>query len=131
LGRRTVPVLGLCCTAVALLAACTNSPTPSPETKTVTMPPSANPSMPSGTTGGSSSTAPGRVFDAAVMQADVKKILTDTYQLEDVGEVVCPPNQAVMDGVTFTCSVELSGDDKTVTITVTGEDGRYEVGAPE
>jgi hypothetical protein len=64
------------------------------------------------------------------MQADVRKILTETYQVRDVGEVLCPSSQTVKDGSTFTCTVQVGGEGKTVTITVTGDDGRYEVGAP-
>ncbi len=64
------------------------------------------------------------------MQADVRKILTETYQVREVGDVLCPSNQKVEDGSTFTCTVQVGGEGKTVTITVTGEDGRYEVGAP-
>ncbi|EMD29364.1 DUF4333 domain-containing protein [Amycolatopsis azurea] len=64
------------------------------------------------------------------MQADVRKILTETYQVTEVGDVLCPANQTVKDGSTFTCTVQVAGEGKTVTITVTGEDGRYEVGAP-
>lgn len=64
------------------------------------------------------------------MQADVRKILTETYQVREVGDVLCPSNQKVEDRSTFTCTVQVAGEGKTVTITVTGEDGRYEVGAP-
>ncbi|ANN21887.1 hypothetical protein SD37_19725 [Amycolatopsis orientalis] len=64
------------------------------------------------------------------MQADVRKILTETYQVSDVGEVLCPANRPVQDGSTFSCTVKVGGVGKTVTITVTGNDGRYEVGAP-
>ncbi len=128
-------MLGLCCAAFALLAGCSDTPAPAPATKTVTVPPStsapATTGSNAGTSGGSSSTSvPGRVFDAKTMQADVKKILTETYQVSDVGDVLCPANQTVKDGSTFTCTVQVSGEGKTVTITVTGGDGRYEVGAP-
>lgn len=64
------------------------------------------------------------------MQADVRKILTETYRLNEVGDVLCPSNQTVKDRSTFTCTVQVGGQGKTVTITVTGDDGRYEVGAP-
>jgi hypothetical protein len=133
LSRRTIPVLGLCCVTVTMLAACSDSPAPPPATKSGTASPSsANaPASAASTSGGSSSSnAPGRVFDPRAMQADVKKILTETYQVAGVGEVLCPANQAVKDGNTFSCTVEVDGEGKTVTITVTGEDGRYEVGAP-
>lgn len=127
-------MFGLCCVTVTMLAACSDSPAPPPATKSgaASPPSSANaPASAASTLGGSSSSnAPGRVFDPRAMRADVKKILTETYQVADVGEVLCPANQAVKDGNTFSCTVEVDGEGKTVTITVTGEDGRYEVGAP-
>ncbi|MBE1577165.1 DUF4333 domain-containing protein [Amycolatopsis roodepoortensis] len=131
MSRRAVSTVGLCCAAFAMLAACSDTPAPAPATKTVTVPPttSASPST-SATSGGSSSAAPGRVFDPRTMQADVRKILTETYQVREVGDVLCPANQTVKDGSTFTCTVQVGGEGKTVTITVTGDDGRYEVGAP-
>lgn len=131
MSRRAVATVGLCCAAFAVLAACSDTPAPAPATKTVTVPPTTSTSVTAGTSGGSpSSSAPGRVFDPRTMQADVKKVLTETYQLRDVGDVLCPANQTVKDGSTFSCTVQVGGEGKTVTITVTGEDGRYEVGAP-
>ncbi|RSN61079.1 DUF4333 domain-containing protein [Amycolatopsis sp. WAC 04182] len=128
MSRRAVATVGLCCAAFAMLAACSDTPAPAPATKTVTVPPTTSAS--SSTSGGSSSAAPGRVFDPRTMQADVRKILTETYQVREVGDVLCPANQTVKDGSTFTCTVQVGGEGKTVTITVTGDDGRYEVGAP-
>jgi hypothetical protein len=64
------------------------------------------------------------------MQADVAKVLTDTYKLKDVGTVVCPANQVVKDGTAFTCTVPIAGKEKKVPITVTGSDGQYRVDAP-
>ncbi|MBB5858075.1 DUF4333 domain-containing protein [Amycolatopsis umgeniensis] len=129
MSRRAVATVGLCCAAFAVLAACSDSPVPAPATKTVTVPPTTS-TPATGSTSGGSSSAPGRVFDPRTMQADVKKVLTETYQLKDVGDVLCPSNQTVKDGGTFSCTVQVGGEGKTVTITVTGDDGRYEVGAP-
>ncbi|WET82923.1 DUF4333 domain-containing protein [Amycolatopsis sp. QT-25] len=133
MSRRTVATVGLCCAAFVVPTACSDTPVPTPATKTVTVPPTTSASSSSnasGTSGGSSSTVPGRVFDPRTMQADVRKILTETYRLSAVGDVLCPSNQTVKDGSTFTCTVQVGGKGKTVTITVTGDDGRYEVGAP-
>ncbi|MEU9685568.1 DUF4333 domain-containing protein [Amycolatopsis japonica] len=131
MSRRAVATVGLCGAAFAVLVACSDTPAPAPATKTVTVPPTSRPSSSApATSGGSSSNAPGRVFDPRTMQADVRKILTETYQVNEVGDVLCPSNQKVEDGSTFTCTVQVGGEGKTVTITVTGEDGRYEVGAP-
>ncbi|MEV7548051.1 DUF4333 domain-containing protein [Amycolatopsis sp. NPDC089917] len=130
MSRRAVATVVLCCAAFAGLAACSDTPATTPATKTVTVPPTTSASSSAPASGGSPSSAPGRVFDPRTMQADVRKILTDTYQVSEVGDVLCPANQTVKDGSTFTCTVQVGGEGKTVTITVTGEDGRYEVGAP-
>ncbi|MFI6303431.1 DUF4333 domain-containing protein [Amycolatopsis thailandensis] len=130
MSRRAVATVVMCCAAFAGLAACSDAPAPAPATKTVTATPTTSASSSSSASGGSPSSAPGRVFDPRTMQADVRKILTETYQLGEVGDVLCPANQTVKDGSTFSCTVQVGGEGKTVTITVTGEDGRYEVGAP-
>ncbi|GAA4534767.1 hypothetical protein GCM10023192_30290 [Amycolatopsis samaneae] len=60
----------------------------------------------------------------------MRKILTETYKLKNVGEVGCPPGQPVTDGERFTCSVRIGGTAKEVPITVTGGEGQYRVDAP-
>ncbi|MFC3451481.1 DUF4333 domain-containing protein [Amycolatopsis speibonae] len=130
MSRRAVATVVLCGAAFAGLTACSDTPAPAPATKTVTVPPTTSASSSAPATGGSPSSTAGRVFDPRTMQADVRKILTETYQVREVGDVLCPSNQTVKDGSTFTCTVQVRGEGKTVTITVTGEDGRYEVGAP-
>ncbi|WP_191251602.1 DUF4333 domain-containing protein [Amycolatopsis oliviviridis] len=130
MSRRAVATVVLCCAALAGLAACSDTPAPAPATKTVTATPTTSASSSASASGGSPSGNPGRVFDPRTMQADVRKILTETYEVREVGDVLCPANQTVKDGSTFTCTVQVAGEGKTVTITVTGEDGRYEVGAP-
>ncbi|QRP49980.1 DUF4333 domain-containing protein [Amycolatopsis sp. FDAARGOS 1241] len=127
---RAVAVLSLCGLGLLLTTSCSTSPEPEPPVKTVTVtaPAGASP----GSTGSSapSATGPGRVFDAKAMDAAVAKILTGTYQLRDVGEVSCPDRQAVTDGSTFHCVVEIAGEPKSVPITVTGTDGDYRVDPP-
>ncbi|MFI5606705.1 DUF4333 domain-containing protein [Amycolatopsis sp. NPDC051903] len=127
---RAVAVLGLCGLGLLLTTSCSTNPDPTPPTKTVTVTPTAGASP--GSTGSSAppTTGPGRVFDAKAMNAAVAKILTGTYQLHDVGEVSCPDRQAVTDGSTFQCVVEIAGEPKRVPITVTGTGGDYRVDAP-
>lgn len=72
-----------------------------------------------------------RVFDRQAMQEAVLGILTDSYQLEDVGDVRCPAGQPVETGSTFDCTVTVGGEQRRVPITVKSEQGDYEVGLPE
>ncbi|MEV0070176.1 DUF4333 domain-containing protein [Amycolatopsis sp. NPDC050768] len=132
---RAVLVLGLCGLGMLLATGCTTKADPAAPVKTVTVTPSAT--TPSETSAGSSgatpasATGPGRVFDAKAMDAAVAKILADTYQLDGVGEVSCPDRQAVTDGSTFQCVVDIAGEEKHVPITVTGTAGDYRVDAPK
>ncbi|MEC3979361.1 DUF4333 domain-containing protein [Amycolatopsis sp. H20-H5] len=132
--RRTIGVSGLCCAGVALLAACSTMPAPQTPVRTVTATATTTAPSPTGASGSAAtkppSTGPGRVFDATVMQADIAKILTGTYKLKDVGAVTCPPGQAVRDATAFSCTVSVGGKEKQIPITVTGDDGQYQVGAP-
>ncbi|OLT46748.1 hypothetical protein BJF85_15845 [Saccharomonospora sp. CUA-673] len=63
------------------------------------------------------------------MNDDVHNVLVEHYRLDDVGAVSCPGNRPVEVESTFACYVEVAGEQRKVTITVTGEDGSYEVGA--
>lgn len=72
-----------------------------------------------------------RVFDARAMQASVERILTQSYRIEDVESVTCPPRQPVRAGWTFDCTAVIAGEPARVPITVRGEDDQYEVGYPE
>ncbi|WP_232376093.1 DUF4333 domain-containing protein [Amycolatopsis aidingensis] len=72
-----------------------------------------------------------KVFDRLAMQASVRKVLTESYGLAEVTNVNCPPGQPVQVGSTFDCAVRVAEEARTVTITVTSEDGEYEVSAPD
>jgi hypothetical protein len=77
-----------------------------------------------------------KVFDQAALQGDegVKKILVDDYRLENIESVSCPADQEVKQGNKFECTVKQGGDDPkdlTVQITVTSDDGQYQVALPE
>ncbi|RMI32314.1 DUF4333 domain-containing protein [Nocardia stercoris] len=70
-----------------------------------------------------------KLDDHAVAQG-VQKVLKDSYGIDDVQSVSCPSGQKVTVGNTFTCSLKVGGEQKTVTIKVTKDDGTYEVGRP-
>ncbi len=70
-----------------------------------------------------------KVFDTAALQQGVLSVLRDDYQL-DADLVACPPGRAVTVGSSFSCSAEVAGVPKTITVTVTSSDGRFEVGRP-
>jgi hypothetical protein len=72
-----------------------------------------------------------RVFDNAAVQDGVKQILTNSYRVDGVGAVSCPAGQEVKQGATFTCTAQVNGKQKKVTITVKTDAGEYEVGQPQ
>ncbi|MFD2395845.1 DUF4333 domain-containing protein [Prauserella oleivorans] len=109
-----------------------------PGTSTATSPSSPSESTPdpstlgSASSGLSSSLAPvPRVFDARTMQASVARILTQSYRVEGVEAVSCPPRQPVEAGLTFDCTAVIAGEAQRVPITVLGRNDEYEVGYPE
>ncbi|MGH3518690.1 MAG: DUF4333 domain-containing protein [Haloechinothrix sp.] len=72
-----------------------------------------------------------RTFDEGAVQDAVHKVLTESYQIEDLGMVICPAHQRVKAGTTFDCTATIDGQEKRVPIRVTSEKGRYSVGYPE
>lgn len=77
-----------------------------------------------------------KVFDQAALQGDsgVKKVLVEDYKIENIEKVECPADQEVKAGNKFECTVTQGGDNpKTlkVAITVTNDDGVYQVALPE
>ncbi|MQA63891.1 MAG: DUF4333 domain-containing protein [Actinophytocola sp.] len=72
-----------------------------------------------------------QVFDHAAVQDAVYKLLTETYGLEDVGVVICPPDKPVEADTKFRCTARIDGDEKKVVITVTSDKGDYTVSYPE
>ncbi|MBF6209958.1 DUF4333 domain-containing protein [Nocardia puris] len=69
-------------------------------------------------------------LDQTAVQEGVQKVLTDSYGIQDVTDVACPSGQAVEVDATFSCTLKVSGEEKTVNIKITKEDGTYEVGRP-
>ncbi|MGW4092269.1 DUF4333 domain-containing protein [Nocardia sp. NPDC004750] len=69
-------------------------------------------------------------LDQAAVQDGVKKVLSDSYGIQDISDVSCPSGQEVKVDATFECSVKVSGEAKKVSIKITKDDGTYEVGRP-
>jgi len=77
-----------------------------------------------------------KVFDKAALEGDqgVKKVLVNDYKVEDIESVTCPADQEVKQGNKFQCKVKVGGNDPkelTVQITVTSDDGLYQVALPQ
>jgi hypothetical protein len=69
-------------------------------------------------------------LDNKAVQDGVTKVLKDSYGIDDVQAVSCPSGQKVSVGSSFTCSLKVSGEQKSVTVKITKKDGTYEVGRP-
>ncbi|NNH69353.1 DUF4333 domain-containing protein [Nocardia uniformis] len=69
-------------------------------------------------------------LDNKAVQSGVEQVLKDSYGIEDVKDVSCPSGQKVEVDQTFSCDLKVSGENKTVTIKITKDDGTYEVGRP-
>lgn len=72
-----------------------------------------------------------KVFDNGAVADGVKTVLTRNYKQENVTDVSCPSNQKVKVGSSFTCTVTVDGQPKTVRITVKSNSGDYEVAQPK
>lgn len=72
-----------------------------------------------------------QVFDHAAVQDAVYNLLTETYQIDNVGVVICPPDKPVEAETKFRCTARIDGDEKSVVITVTSNKGDYTVSYPE
>lgn len=71
-----------------------------------------------------------KVFDTNAVQQGVQQVLTEQYQIAGVESVTCPDSQEVTVGHTFECTATINGEQQAVPITVTSEEGNYEVGKP-
>ncbi|MDV6013999.1 DUF4333 domain-containing protein [Haloechinothrix sp. LS1_15] len=71
------------------------------------------------------------VFDHEEMETGVQGVLTEQYQIDGVDSVTCPEGQDVTVDHSFECTAVIEGEERSVPITVTSEDGNYEVGMPE
>ncbi|WP_410656569.1 DUF4333 domain-containing protein [Amycolatopsis sp. lyj-112] len=72
----------------------------------------------------------GDTLDQKSVQDGVVRVLNENYGEPDVKNAKCPSGQAVENGTTFDCSVELSGQQKKVTVRVLNTTPEFEVGAP-
>jgi hypothetical protein len=130
-GMRIVAA-GLGCLGVVVLSGCgsdAGSPVVPATTQTVTYTPSS-PGRPGDPAASATSTGPrAKIFDQAAVQDSVKRILTDDYKVEGITTVTCPAKQDVKEGSTFDCAVALADVVKKVTLTVTSDEGDYEVSA--
>ena len=70
-----------------------------------------------------------KVLDVGAVQTGVQQVLTQDYGLK-VQSVTCPDGQQVLPNATFECTAVVDGDQVTVPIKITSEDGNYEVGRP-
>lgn len=68
------------------------------------------------------------VLDQTAVQNGVKQMLA-TYGVT-ADSVSCPAKQAVKTGNTFTCTATIGGKQQQVTVTITDENGDYQVGHP-
>ncbi|EHK83915.1 DUF4333 domain-containing protein [Rhodococcus pyridinivorans] len=72
----------------------------------------------------------GKVLDTESTQAGIAKVLTESYGAGQVGDVQCPSDQKVEAGHSFTCAVTVDDQFREVTVTITDDNGTYEVGRP-
>jgi hypothetical protein len=75
-------------------------------------------------------------LDVNAAQSGVKQILVDQvngYGVKEVTNVVCNngKNPPLRKGQTFDCNVSMDGANRQVTVTITADDGTYEVGRPK
>jgi len=72
----------------------------------------------------------GDSLDQKSVQDGVTRVLNEHYGEPDVKNVACPSGQPVENGTTFDCSIDLSGQQKKVTVRVLNTSPEFEVGAP-
>lgn len=70
------------------------------------------------------------VFDPGGVQLGVQQVLRDSYHVDGVGSVSCPPGEPVDPAVTFACKVRIGDQTRTVTIAVEDAQGTYRVSQP-
>ncbi|MFD4367489.1 DUF4333 domain-containing protein [Rhodococcus sp. NPDC058521] len=69
-------------------------------------------------------------LDQTAAQEGVTTIVTESYGAEDVEGVSCPADQEVKKGNSFDCDLTVDGEQKSVTLTFTDDEGTYEVSRP-
>ncbi|QFU90614.1 hypothetical protein YIM_27200 [Amycolatopsis sp. YIM 10] len=71
-----------------------------------------------------------KLFDHGAVARGVRQVLTQSFQVTELGPVVCPPAQPVRAGHSFECQAQIGAEQRSVPITVKTDEGEYEVGAP-
>ncbi|WP_084792068.1 DUF4333 domain-containing protein [Actinopolyspora mortivallis] len=71
------------------------------------------------------------VFDADSVGTGVRQVLRDSYGVEGVESVFCPPSQPVQPGHSFTCRVMVGDENQYVRVVVRDERGTYAVQRPD
>ncbi len=61
----------------------------------------------------------------------IAQVLAEQYSITDVGEVDCPPSLDLSEGATFTCTVMIAGEERTVEVDVLNADGQIQVSEPK
>ncbi len=72
----------------------------------------------------------GDTLDEKSVQDGVVHVLNESYGEPDVKNAKCPSGQAIENGATFDCSVDIGGQPKKVTVRVLNTSPEFEVGAP-
>lgn len=118
--------------AAAMLAAgCDSGPAARPTTVTTLSPVSVPTTTTTTTPSQPALTALPKTFDETAVQDAVHKVLVESYQITDLGVVICPAHQRVRARTTFFCTTTVDGASKMVRIKVLDAEGRYSVGMPE
>ncbi|WP_127782928.1 DUF4333 domain-containing protein [Rhodococcus sp. X156] len=71
-----------------------------------------------------------KTLSPTAVQDGVQKVLTDTYKTGEVTGVSCPDGQEVKSGNTFTCKATVDGKESDIKVSITDDDGTYQVGRP-
>lgn len=75
--------------------------------------------------------APADTLDQAAVEIGVLRVLTRTYDVDDVQDVQCPAGQVIEVGAIFSCTVTTGTASQTVPVTILDTSGAYEVGRPQ
>lgn len=131
---RAVPALAAATFVTLLLAGCEGQPgepDPTPTTSSTTsVAPWTPPSSSASSAPATSMTPLPQEFDHAAMQDSVHQVLSESYRIEKLELVICPPHKPVQKGVEFSCTATIDGKKKKVPIRVTSDDGDYKVDYP-
>jgi hypothetical protein len=72
-----------------------------------------------------------RTLDSSSAENEIAAVVTNSYGAADATNVTCPDVIPVIVNSTFECGLNVGGENKQVTVTITDVDGSYEVGRPK